>query len=300
MEPVSSSALYQETYKRAEFMRTLDFLNFKTPVHIAVPGKIFRNNTETLAFHRLPANMPENSFIRIDESMYIASPEYCFLQAANEMTLQDAVTLACDLCAIYIKDKYEEYGQRRREIITSTEQISGYLDHAKNIHGINKAKRAITYALNRANSPMESRLATIIMLPLFCGGYGLIKPELNKDVLLSENGAAHLGRPVCCCDMVWEKQKIVLEYDSNLSHLSIKQHYKDKKRATALGLSDYKVIQITAADVQSFRPIENLFFMIRNALGQRTFPDRWDKYYDKRWKVVRNVMFGINDDRPYT
>lgn len=290
MEPVSNDVLRKEFFKRKDMHAMLAQLNFEEPVHIAVPDGVRRNNDERFEVHRIPAHLPENSFLRIADSLYIASPELCFLQAALELPLHEAVLLANELCAIYIKDPYTEYGQRRREIITTTESISSFLDAAAGLRGINKAKRAASYALDQSNSPVESRLATFGVLPISGGGAGLLKPELNLDIQLPAAGATHLGSQSICCDMVWPEKKIVLEYDSTLTHLSVYQHFKDKRRFTALTFSGYKTISVTAEQLHSFRAIEELFLNIRHTLGMRTHKKQWDNFFEKRWDVAHCLL----------
>ena len=266
-------------------------LNFSTPMHVAVPKGICRNKTEIITYHMIPKGLPDNSFIRITNDIFISSPEMCFMQAALVLPTHQLVKLANELCAIYVFDPYEDYGQRNREQITTVLNIRDYLQQSKGLKGRSKALQAIQYACDRANSPMEVNLATIAALPLCHGGFGLGDFALNYDVALSDEGASHLGRSVCCCDMVWPEKKVVLEYDSNLSHLSPQQHAKDKARITALSLSGYKVISVTAVDIHSYGKIEDLFQTLRHALGLRTNIAHWQKYSDKRSSVVHSIMF---------
>ena len=287
---VKNKEILQSESSRKEILDLIDRLSFSSPVHIAVSGHTRRNSTERIIFHKLPDYLPENSFYKITDNLYIASPELCFVQAAMELSVPELVLLANELCAIYIKDELEEFGQRKREPVTTTYSISSYIKKAGQIRGLQKARTAIQYALDRSNSPMESRLAVLATLPLARGGYGLIKPELNAEIILKKNAADYLGRTSCFCDMVWMKQRIILEYDSNLTHLEIQQHFIDKKRATALNMSGYKVISITAEQIRNFRNIESLFLHLRDVLNMRTHKDRLDAYYEQRWFVVHQIL----------
>ena len=225
------------------------------------------------------------------DGVFISSPEFCFLQAATELPIHQLVQLANNLCAIYILDSYEDYGQRRRDPVTSVQEIQKFLQGLKRYWNLPKAKLAIRYALDHSNSPMETNLATLALLPWRYGGYNLKAPKLNLDVNLSETGAEHLGRETICCDMVWVDEKVVLEYDSNLAHLSPDQHAKDKKRITALSLSGYQVISVTANEVRSFRAVEELFLRVRRALGMKTNPERVETNFEQRYDVVHDIMF---------
>lgn len=285
--------LHSET-SREEICRSIEMLHFSLPVHVAVPNHIKRSRSETAVFHRLQNPLPDYSFHKVSDSIFIASPELCFIQAAAELSVPELVLLANELCAIYIKDETEEFGQRRRDPVTTTNSISAYINKAGQIRGIQKARTAIRYALDRSNSPLESRLAVLATLPLSWGGYGLLKPELNAEIILKKRAADYLGRTSCFCDMVWKKQRIILEYDSNLTHLAPRQHARDKKRATALSMSGYKVISATADNIRNFSSIESLFLHVRDELNMRTHKDRLDAYYDQRWLVVHQILLQKN------
>ena len=266
-------------------------LSFKKPVHIAVPKKMNRSKSDEIIYHVMSKRISPESYLQVAEGVFICNPELCFLQATAELPIHKLVQLANNLCAMYVLDPYEDYGQRRREPITSVNDIQKFLQGIHRFPNIQNAKVAIRYALDHSNSPMESNLATLGLLPWRYGGYGLKKPCLNRDVELSETGAEHLGRKTVCCDMVWLDDKVVLEYDSNLAHLSPGQHAKDKKRITALSLSGYQVISVTANEVRSFRAVEELFLRVRKALGMKIDPERVDTHFEKRYDAVHDIMF---------
>ncbi len=266
-------------------------LSFKNPVHIAVPKKMNRVKDEEIICHAMSKQVSPDSLRQLADGVFISSPEMCFLQAARDLPIHQLVQLANNLCAIYVVDPYEDYGQRRREPVTSVDEIKKFLLKQQRYLNLKRARIAINYALDHSNSPMETNLATLALLPWRYGGYNLKAPKLNLDVNLSETGADHLGRDTVCCDMVWVDEKVVLEYDSNLAHLSPSQHAMDKKRATALALSGYTVICVTAQDIRNFSAIENLFMRIRAALGMQTFKKSVTDNFEQRYDVVHDIIF---------
>jgi len=280
-----------------DLLNSVKTLNFTLPVHLSVTEHVKRFSNSSVVFHKLPTHLPEYSFYQIAESTYIASPELCFIQAAAVLSVPELVLLANELCGIYVKDCTEEYGQRRREPVTTTASIRSYINKAEKIHGLQKARTAIRYALDNSNSPIESRLAALAALPLSWGGYGLILPQLNLEVKFPNAAAEYMERTSILCDMVWAKQKVVLEYDSNLTHLGIRQHFTDKKRATALTLAGYKVISITAEQIRNFNTVETMFLQVRSALNMRTHKDRMERYLDLRWNVVHKLLLYSPDNR---
>ena len=291
---VKNKEVLQMASTRSEISHAIDWLCFTAPVHVAVSRHTRRNNKESIIFHKMPDHLPEHSFYKITDEIYIASPELCFIQAACELSVSQLILLANDLCAIYVKDTLEEYGQRRRNPVTDTKTLKTYLNKAGQVRGIRNARSLIRHVSDRSNSPMESRLAVLAALPLSRGGYGLIKPQLNLNIPLSKATSEYTGITSCCCDMVWKTQKVILEYDSNLSHLDIRQHFKDKQRSTALALDGFKVISITAEQLSSFHNVERTFLGIRDSLKMQTHKDRMESYFSLRWKVVHEIL-QIND-----
>ncbi len=288
---VKTKSVFAETFSRQDQLYAPDQFSFCLPLHLGVPKSAMREETDSLKMHLLSEHLPDNSFVEVAAGVYVCSPELCFLQAARDLSLHELVLLGNELCAIYKRDPYSPYNQSRRDMLMTKKSLNKFLDGAKDIKGVKNAKRAAQYILERANSPIEARLAVLAALPFRYGGYGLKNTLLNYFVRMTPKGAEHLGRTSCCCDMVWKEEKVVLEYDSNLSHLDIDQHFYDKKRSTALTFSGYKVISVTAEQIRDFRGIEQLFLSVRNAVGLKNRKDIVQKYFELRREVIQRIMF---------
>lgn len=266
-------------------------IHLSLPLHVLVPGNSSRNNTSQLHYHVLPKNIPAESFVKIDESLYVICPELCFLIAARHYEIPRLTVLANDLCSIYRLDFYSEFLQSGRYNITTRAKIVSYLKQIKDSHGIIKARRAIKYASDRSNSPMESKIAALIRLPLSLGGFALPEASLNHEVTLTEKASDFLGRNTCCCDIAWPKLKVVLEYDSSLVHLTANQHAYDKKRVTALMMSGYTVISITWGHLNNPDKVETLFSELRKVLKHKINYTRFNKCVDDRQATVKKLLY---------
>ena len=117
--------------------------------------------------------------------------------------------------------------------------------------------------------------------------------EMNGKVAVKNEFIKGLGRKELHCDFVWENEKIVVEYESDMTHLEKGQHKYDKKRSTALTGSGYKAIYITNSDVNSFSKIDDTFFMIRKMLHLRRNENEFQKYFDVRYETY-NIIFRKN------
>ncbi|MBQ9032363.1 MAG: hypothetical protein IJ106_13065 [Parasporobacterium sp.] len=267
---------------------------FTYPIHVMAPDIVSRRINNYFSSGLKPCHLPSDSFIEIDSfriqsgdksdiySIYLASPELCFLEAAVHLSLIELIKLGYDLCAIYLTDTTADYHHTSRKIIATQQSIAAYLETMTNIKGIKKARTAIRHVLNRSNSPRETMLSMILTLPMSMGGYGIYKPELNERVQLSEQGSQILHRDYCICDIVWENKKIIVEYDSNLTHLNSTQHELDKARISALTLSGYQVITLTPANMRSLSDLDNICTALRWKLGLHKECARLNKYNEKR------------------
>ncbi|MBO4835743.1 MAG: hypothetical protein J5483_06490 [Lachnospiraceae bacterium] len=266
------------------------------PLHIMVNKPDNRRHTRYCHTYLRPKKLSEDSFVQLSDSVYISSPELCFLQVTQIFPLSKLVEIANDLCALYLLDKTAVMGQTSRDPLVQVNNIKEYLCRVKSLPGVKLARQAISYALDCSGSPMESKLSAVAMPPLSQGGYALLRPELNLDISLTDEAASFLGRDTCCCDLVWEDQKVVVEYDSNLTHLSQNQHAYDKRKATALSMSGYRGFYITASNLRSFQDIEITFRNLRKILGQRADNDVFKKYESRRREAVRKVMYESWED----
>jgi len=239
-----------------------------------------------------PKGIPPSSFVEIGHGVMVASPEYCFISLARNTSIEKLVEVANNLCARYLIDEAGAYGQRSMDMpICTVSSIEKYCSKVKILKGINKARVAIKYAVDNSNSPMESKLAVILCLPKNRGGYGFKKMKMNYCVHLSEIAAKHMGRETLMVDMVWPKEKVAVEYDSNASHLTSSQHAYDKERVNALIQSGYRVITITSTDLRNLKALDAVTELLRFEIHIRSKKAELEKYRDKRLGVLKNLFY---------
>lgn len=90
--------------------------------------------------------------------------------------------------------------------------------------------------------------------------------------------------------MVWFEEKVIVEYDSNISHLEAGQAAYDKRRIAAFQQSGFKVINITYNDIQTLSDLDRFFALVRKELNQRKSSTQLKKYYDKRYELF-HILF---------
>lgn len=288
---ISLPADYHISHRQVHYQNISAKLGLSLPVYVMANKETDRGDFPFMKPCIRPKHLPDQSFIQLNDLICISSPELCFVQMARILPIAKLIEVANNLCAIYALDNQVNYGFAARDSIIKPEDIVSFLQRAKGLSGIKKARQGFAYISDRSRSPMESKLAALAAMPLLCGGYHLPGFRLNWDVSLEDNAAKLLGRKSCCCDMVWEDQKVIVEYDSNLSHLSADQHAYDKSKTNALILSGYKTFFATADNMKNFKSIEEMFLTLRKMLGLRPLTPTLSKYESIRHETVRSVVF---------
>ena len=283
-----------DSFQRSRLLSDLQIYGLPKPFHIMVPERSLRNHGKDFTCHLMPRNLPRGSFMELTDFLQIISPELCFALAANYLSIPELAVLACDLCGIYAFDEYDEFGQINRKPITTVDKISKYVNKAKNLSGIKKARTAIAFALDRSNSPVESKLAVTAILRYLYGGYSYEHPILNYYVSLPEQIARTVKREQFCCDMVWPEKKVIVEYDSDLAHLSKDRFYKDKKRTMALSAAGYTILNITKDAFHNFYSIDDQFLMIGNTLGKKIKHQYFDASLEQRQELINKFFLTPN------
>ena len=286
--PISN--IPSDSASRDYLLKQVQKFGFKLPIHVLVPERSERSHGSKFVCHLAPKNTPHGSIIKLSNEIYIVSPEFCLLLAARELDIAELAILATDLMGIYRFEPSAKFSMTNREPLTSLDKISVFLNTAKSISGIKKANIAIHYAFERSNSPVESKLAVVASLPCMYGGYGIIRPELNRYISLSSDGKKLLNRETSCCDMVWFEKRFVVEYDSNLVHNSPGQVRYDKKRSDAVLMSGFSLLHVPSDYFCNQNTIDELFILIRKCLGMRSIKPKLDKYKEKRFELLKKLF----------
>lgn len=299
-QPVNLPDYYKMNLDRKVIRQLLMKYSLPAPLKLLSPNASERRNTKLFSCSARPTKLPANGFIELDHfrisggtgedstcRILIASPELCFLQAATRCTFYELVKLGFDLCCMYAPDETAEKHHLRRAVAVNTSLLNGFLSHASGIYGAVEARKALKYVRDRSNSPMETRLAMMEILPFSYGGFAIDGQQLNADVILSDAAAAIFGRRRCSCDTLWPTQKVALEYDSNQYHLTADQHDWDKRKSSALAMDGYKLLTVTAHMVSSRTEIEKTFLSLRKMLGKRTDMQRLRETVDKRRELIQ-------------
>lgn len=273
--PSTLSAPNRGLLEKAQF----ELEDCQTPLHLVVFERVKRRNLSNSVCHVIVGSIPQRSFVNHSSHVAISSPEACFLQLASSLSLIELIQVGFELCGSYAIDP-KSGSLLVRFPRTNVLGIARYLEKAKGIHGLVKAKRALRYVCENSASPMETKLTLLMSLPTSLGGYGLPKPQLNKEVEIDKGWRTKNYR----CDALWSLalpeqrtlQSLVLEYDSHAFHAEQEKMQLDSRRRVQLEKERMHVLSVTKQQIYDPAAFDNLAHVVAKYLRFRFRSTRSD------------------------
>lgn len=230
------------------------------PLHVLVGSRLDRRWHPGIVAHSCTKELPTGSFFSIGEGMFIASPELTFIQLARRLPIEHLIHFAMMLCGVYarepalraMEDGCPEplFAQRRRlskrAALITVDDLRSYVNELRGVQGrglkgVQLAIQALPHVIGRSRSPMESALSMALCLPHRLGGFALPQPTLNSSVYLADKGNLaggvrwdSRGLPYFECDLVWQKQRVIVEYHGDDGHFTREGVARDARKANIL------------------------------------------------------------------
>ena len=225
--------------------------------------------------HVWASTIPEGSFYQLNAHVFVASPEFVFLNAATRLDLAPLIALGDELCGLYSFSRQEKRGIRQRSVpLVSRHQLLSYTETARGCPGYKAAKRALEHVVDMSASPMETFDEMTMCLPYRYGGYGLARPKMNQVILLDGKAARIAKRSRCYADMLWEDFKLDVEHHGRFDHVSPENAASDRARVNALREMGYDVIELTKPQVDDLAVYELIVQRIARITGKRIRADQ--------------------------
>lgn len=240
--------------------------------------------------HVRSSPFPDRSFYRLDDGMYVSSPELCLLQLATKLSEPQAVKLALEMCGSYAIDVHdEEMGFCKRPPLTSASKLKAYASRLHRQNGGAKALHHLRYVADNSASPRETALCMLLCLPPRFGGYGLALPELNKRIELNPKEQLVLGSRYFECDLYWADKRVAVEYDSAQYHTAQEKQERDAIRRNLLEHMGVRVITATRKQVSSEGQFDKLARQIARAVEKRLRAPKKEHVAER--SALRKVVF---------
>lgn len=224
------------------------------PIEVLVFSAGLRRASSAVKCHVWSSLVPEGAFYRAGDMM-VSSPEFVFLQMAQQLSVGQLVALGCELCGLYVLiphgfsriDSYDACPTRLASL-TNVEKIEAFLKASNGAPGLLKASRALKYIVEGSRSPMETMACLYLSLPAMLGGYGFEKPVMNAHIDLDEKARAIAQRRYCQGDICWPKYKLDIEYHGEV-HVGAAQMKSDVGRALGIEHMGWRVLTVTSPQV---------------------------------------------------
>lgn len=155
---------------------------------------------------------------------------------------------------------------------TTYEQLLRYC-HQRHLHGVQRARRAMTFVMEGAESPMETLLRLMLV-------FARLPCPLPNRWIVDEHGHA-----VARVDLLYSRFKVVIEYDGWHHERDARQRQRDRERREVLEGLGYRLIVVTAADLRTPQAIP---WRVYSALCDRgyegcrpTTSDVWRRWFTR-------------------
>ena len=261
------------------------FPTFRTPFHIVVPTDS-RSRVPGIVSHVSGFPYQSDAFVRINDSLYVSSPELCFVQLAQVLPFHETVKAGCALCSSFALDPMSQFGLASRKPLTSRIAIQRFIERNPGHRGNKKARRLLPYLVEGTASPAEIRLAMMLTLPLSKGGFGLKGLVANKPIKLGKKTARSAGRSTVIPDLLDEEHRIAIEYDADQTHGTGHQLTRDATKRMALETMGIRVLTVTSGQLRSPAQLGSVAKEIGRLTGQRIRP-RGKQYATNLWRLHR-------------
>jgi len=244
------------------------------PVHIIISNPIARWSSKTMQQHVLTDKVTTGCFLKVEDELWVSSPEYCFLQMAGSLSLAKLIELGYEFCGAYSLPAANDAnppdrGFYYRKQLTSTKKLEAFISDMSGVRGYQKAKRALRYLIDNSASPMETKLSILLTLPYLLGGFGLIAPELNSRIIPSKTARKSTSKSFYTCDLFWPEYSLAVEYDSAQQHTGSEHINSDAKKKNALTLMGITVITVTKQQLYSTVELEKVARILATCLDKR-------------------------------
>lgn len=181
---------------------------------------------------------------------HLATPEHCFLTAAQTLNVLELVIAGDWLVRLELTSP--------ARLLAATEVTRA--------RGARAARRSAELVRERVDSPRESTLRICLVLA------GLPTPQCNLTLGTEDY-------PIGRVDLVYEEFKVILEYEGDQHRIDRQQWNIDIDRTEEVTAEGYLVIRITAQ--RMMRP-RQMFGKVFTALRQRGYPGP-EPFFDTEW-----------------
>ena len=187
----------------------------------------------------------------LGEETYVVSPALNWVLESARVDGVAALEIAMELCGTYTFSPERALLTQLPPACTPSALLHGVQELARaasgqRVPGLARALKMAPFALGSSASPMETKVAIMLSLPVSQGGWGVRGLLLNRRVELANEQREIAGKPYLVLDGYLAGGRIGYEYDSREYHDRTDRGYRDRVRVTAAQCLDIKLLSLTA------------------------------------------------------
>lgn len=266
-DPCQASNLEWSTFSWSDIRELGRYIAFdeRRPIHVLVDRPVDRVHSDRVVSHVWSGPIPPGSLYHLVPGVLVASPGFCYLMASGSQSKPRAISIGMECVGLYGRRRDARGFSDRNQLMTK-EELAEYLEGAKGCYGCRNAIRFLPYVMERSRSPMETVMVLALTLPAREGGFGLPRPELNVTIKPRPDEFALSQRSQYEVDACWERQRLVLEYNSYSDHLSRESLDRDAMKGNSLRSLGWKVLVVTRAQLEG-DALTVLAYQVARGLG---------------------------------
>ena len=240
------------------------------PLHLMVGARSNRRTCRAVSPHVATGTLPPHSLHRVTEQIVVVSPELTLAQLSRKLRVLPCIELICEWCGWYAFGAIAQECTFSSFPLTDLSKTQDFLAHPRAPKGADTARQALMHAIEGLASPRETEAFLMLTLPEDVGGYALPKPYANQQIPLKGTPFAALAdRPYYVADLLWPRERVIVEYDGFGDHEATPQQVaQDKERRSVLAALGYTVIVITKRDTASLTAFEQKVRQVALALAR--------------------------------
>lgn len=249
-------------------------LNQQIPVHSLYTWEGARFSSAYIKKHFVSYPTERDTIIQLQGGLWVSCPEATFVQMATILSIPKLIELGFELCGRYSLAPLESDRPTQYDIepLTTTESLRAFANATKKRHGTQNALTALQFVRDNSWSPMETKAAMLLGLPRSYGGKGLGLPSMNARVELNKDASVMTGKWKNYCDLMWERERVDVEYDSTLAHGSSFNLREDSLRRDGLKRMGIDVLTLTDVQMLDKQKFDAFARTLGKCLNKRTRP----------------------------
>lgn len=258
-------------------------------IHVTVGNRNNRRSGMPIKAHLFEGDLPKDAILKLDEGLYVSSPELTLIQTAQEFGRTGTMLLAMQMCGTYSLSQDDNRRCIKRGQLANPASIRNFAIRMNSRKGRNTVLEISPYLSGGSASPMESIVEMLLCLPKQRGGYHFPIPKMNEKFHLSESSTKSMGVGILRCDLSWPSCNVGVEYNSDQEHSTARAFSRDTHRMNAMQESGMQIITITKDDIFNLVKFDSAARQIAKAMG-RQVNKHFSPDISKRNQLWREIL----------